>query len=609
MLFCKLLLHGVVMGLTGLPNVFADSGHHIHEPVESTHQNPAKSAVIQDANSARLSKAQLRSRSIGYTSFFGGSIAILGALGVAAVYKKNRILSIWHLQLAEGQLRWKGQPVCCHPHEYQTVRPSAQENQVVEALESGTREQLLQEELAEADPLVVKVLEKQALGLEANQTWLRKRTALLALLFGSYVASSIGIPLWNADKVSCANGFFWEDHIPFFCIFMVTKFTELALFVYDPTIQGELGLVDFMIKFVPSFMGYLDGYTDATAIVIARSCESQFAQNLALWMMATYLLGVIVGQWIVLACLATQDPTQACLMKLIHLDALSSCISLSGNSKKIWKIVNMVRTFGEDIPQAICQTLFLIYVKPNYFMILSVAVSIGSSLKALHDALHRGLVGLGVKFDDDEKKLYDIAEGDRFYCPGWGSKTEAVVAMWVNDDLWMRSEGLAASDTDGGRIWKTQNGDGKKLLQGETVSILWDNWDNYDDVRMIDGDTIKIPSRGGHMQTWIRQKYMIEDGDRFHCPGWGGEEEAVVAKWVNSDLWMRSETLTESETDGTKIWKTQDFEGGKLLTGHTVNVLWDNVDIKEFRMVDADTIYRLDANPPHGHMSKWTRLR
>jgi len=407
MLFCKLLLHGVVMGLTGLPNVFADSDHHIHEPVESTHHNPAKSAVIQDANTARLSKAQLRSRSIGYTSFFGGSIAVLGALGVVAVYKKNRILSIWHLQLAEGQLRWKGQPVCCHPHEYQTVRPSAQENQVVEALESGTREQLLQEELAEADPLVVKVLEKQALGLEANQTWLRKRTALLALLFGSYVATSIGIPLWNADKVSCANGFFWEDHIPFFCIFMVTKFTELALFVYDPTIQGELGLVDLMIKFVPSFMGYLDGYTDATAIVIARSCESQFAQNLALWMMATYLLGVIVGQWIVLACLATQDPTQACLMKLIHLDALSSCISLSGNSKNIWKIVNMVRTFGEDIPQAICQTLFIIYVKPNYFMILSVAVSVGSSLKALHDALHRGLVGLGVKFDDDEKKLYE----------------------------------------------------------------------------------------------------------------------------------------------------------------------------------------------------------
>jgi len=72
---------------------------------------------------------------------------------------------------------------------------------------------------------------------------------------------------------------------------------------------------------------------------------------------------------------------------------------------------------------------------------------------------------------------------------------------------------------------------------------------------------------------------------------------------------MRSETLTESETDGTKIWKTQDFKGGKLLTGHTVNVLWENVDIKEFRMVDADTIYRLDANPPHGHMSKWTRLR
>mmetsp|Transcript_96631 Transcript_96631/g.259813 ORF Transcript_96631/g.259813 Transcript_96631/m.259813 type:complete len:266 (+) Transcript_96631:2-799(+) len=79
------------------------------------------------------------------------------------------------------------------------------------------------------------------------------------------------------------------------------------------------------------------------------------------------------------------------------MDALASGISLPDDSKKTWFIVNMARTFGEDIPQAFQQTLFLIYVKQNYFMIASVAVSVASSVKALHDAVNRGAIAVGAK--------------------------------------------------------------------------------------------------------------------------------------------------------------------------------------------------------------------
>jgi len=233
-------------------------------------------------------------------------------------------------------------------------------------------------------------------------------------LFVLYAGASVGIPLMKANHVSCRNGFFWEDHVPFAALTGFTKFVEIGIFWRDPTILKPDSFwlfVGFMMKFMLSVLGYVDGYTDATAITIAHSCDSTLAQTLSYWMAGTYLLGVVVGQWVVVACLAFSDPTHACFMKLIHMDALASCVSLPDEkAKKTWTIVNLARTFGEDIPQAIQQTLFLIYVKENYFMIVSVVVSLGSSMKAVYDALRRGMAALGQR--DPSAPTFASEEGE-----------------------------------------------------------------------------------------------------------------------------------------------------------------------------------------------------
>ena len=69
----------------------------------------------------------------------------------------------------------------------------------------------------------------------------------------------------NRKSVSGINGLFWETHAPFYLIFYVTKVFELVFFVWDPSIEGELQLVPFMIFFVASFFGFSDGWTDARA--------------------------------------------------------------------------------------------------------------------------------------------------------------------------------------------------------------------------------------------------------------------------------------------------------------------------------------------------------
>merc|ERR1712091_429909 len=82
-------------------------------------------------------------------------------------------------------------------------------------------------------------------------------------------------------------------------------------------------------------------------------------------------------------------------MKLLHMDALASCITLPKEVQWIWITVNIARTVCEDIPQTVLQILFIVYVNKNHFMILSVMVSLGSSMKALYDATTRALMASG----------------------------------------------------------------------------------------------------------------------------------------------------------------------------------------------------------------------
>ena len=216
-----------------------------------------------------------------------------------------------------------------------------------------------------------------------NATWLRVRRLILSAAFLAYVGTSVGIPLWKRRTVSCSAGFFWEDHAIFFGVFAVTKLLELALYTFDPTVTGNMDIVPFMIRFAPSFLGYADGYIDATAITIASACGTPFGEKLASWMFFTYLVGVVLAQWVFLAALVQTDGTQACFMKLAHMDALAASVTIESDKKRIWKLVNLTRTFAEDLPQAVLQALFCLCVRGNYWMIFSVTVLLRPSRRSM----------------------------------------------------------------------------------------------------------------------------------------------------------------------------------------------------------------------------------
>ena len=85
---------------------------------------------------------------------------------------------------------------------------------------------------------------------------------------------------------------FWETHVIYYFVFFFTKVVELTIFFNDPTI-GEIGLLKFLFVFVCSFFGYADGYTDETAVIIARSCSGELAELVYRAMLTFYIIGVI----------------------------------------------------------------------------------------------------------------------------------------------------------------------------------------------------------------------------------------------------------------------------------------------------------------------------
>ena len=72
--------------------------------------------------------------------------------------------------------------------------------------------------------------------------------------------------------MSCGDGFFWETHVPFLLVGVCTKAAEVVLYAFDPSVDGEVPIWKFLFLFVPSFLGYLDAYQDATSIEIADAC-------------------------------------------------------------------------------------------------------------------------------------------------------------------------------------------------------------------------------------------------------------------------------------------------------------------------------------------------
>jgi len=104
------------------------------------------------------------------------------------------------------------------------------------------------------------------------QKYSRRRQCISVCLLLVYIGACCGLPVLFQSHVSCQNGFLWEDHIPFLVTFVVTKVVELLLYLYDPTLDGQLSLWKFMLVFVPSLFSFADGYQDSTSIQIATAC-------------------------------------------------------------------------------------------------------------------------------------------------------------------------------------------------------------------------------------------------------------------------------------------------------------------------------------------------
>ena len=63
--------------------------------------------------------------------------------------------------------------------------------------------------------------------------------------------------------------------------------------------------------------------------------------------------------------------------------------------------------------------------------------------------------------------IASICDGDIFSYDPWGGNC---VALWVEGELWVRR--INIESTSGSMIFKTTNGDGIRLLNGEEVMIL-----------------------------------------------------------------------------------------------------------------------------------------
>jgi len=220
------------------------------------------------------------------------------------------------------------------------------------------------------------------------------------ILFATYVALCVGIPVRYAETVSCDQGLPWEAHMYFFAFFLLLKIWELFLLAYDTTVVGQLTFLEFALKFGSSFLAILDGYADANAIVVAHQCGSPLWR----WMAIAFVVGVVLAQWVLLAAASMWfDSSKTCFFKMLHMDALAACTTMDTasdpNALLIWKLVNVCRFTLEDLPQSILQTLFVLQVKRNYVMIISIGLGIFTSAMAIHSASKRLALAAGTQID------------------------------------------------------------------------------------------------------------------------------------------------------------------------------------------------------------------
>eukprot|EP00929_Paragymnodinium_shiwhaense_P058325 TRINITY_DN29199_c0_g1_i2.p1 TRINITY_DN29199_c0_g1~~TRINITY_DN29199_c0_g1_i2.p1 ORF type:complete len:675 (-),score=166.45 TRINITY_DN29199_c0_g1_i2:127-2151(-) len=288
-----------------------------------------------------------------------------------------------------------------------------------------------QEELLELEQQL-----QQEQGVPASSERLQRlKIPISVALFIGYIVICAAIPFLNADKASCTQGLPWEVHMTFFHFFILVKFWEVYLLAFDTSIPGKISLMAFMVKFGSSFLGFFDGYSDSNAILIAHACGS----DLWHWMAICYFIGVILLQWILLGFLSLMaDTSNTCFFKMLHMDALAECSAMKPTDTwalPVWRLVNLFRFMFEDLPQSICQTIFVLTVKRNPVMILSIVIGICTSAAAIYAAFRRVAFAVGTNL----KSLEAISEMqkcmDQEDEKGFFKAYEKAVKSGANTDL------------------------------------------------------------------------------------------------------------------------------------------------------------------------------
>lgn len=185
----------------------------------------------------------------------------------------------------------------------------------------------------------------------------------------------------------------------FFHFFIVVKLWEVYLLAFDTSIPGKISLPVFIMKFGSSFLAFFDGYSDANAILVAHHCGSGLWRPMAL----CYFVGVVLLQWTLLGItsLAT-DSSNTCFFKMLHMDALAECSAMKPTDTlalATWRVVNVFRFLFEDLPQSILQTIFVLTVKRNPVMMISIFIGVCTSALAIVAATRRASAALGTNFE------------------------------------------------------------------------------------------------------------------------------------------------------------------------------------------------------------------
>jgi len=248
------------------------------------------------------------------------------------------------------------------------------------------------------------VLHRQEIAGSDHVNFVVLRDRVLLALFSLYILVCCAIPFAFYDDLSCEDGLPWLCHLPFLAIFMATKAAEMWVYRNDPTLASPLPVIKqgrynimagFAFKFSMSFMAFFDAYQDNVTAATAFKCQHDASQTLAPWMLGYYIFGVVGLQWAVLSYLSYDDSSRSCWFKILHMESIAARLTLPPKKKKTWALIQLSRTVAEDVPQAILQSLFVLRVGGNPFIIFSIACAVGSSLMAAKDALTRKLLASG----------------------------------------------------------------------------------------------------------------------------------------------------------------------------------------------------------------------